>query len=297
MIHRRQLQLAAVSWAVAAWTSGLCAGCDPGRIAQGEGKPGLRIVSTSPSMTELVFALGRGDALVGRSAYCDHPPEAKRVEVIGGFADPSVERIVALAPTLVCGERGPAGPELVAALERAGLKTFFPPLDRVKDIASATIELGRQIDAEAQAQQVAAEIDVKLAEIAQRVRDRARPKVVMLFDWRPLIVAGSASFPSEMVSLAGGTNAVDDTLKYPTLGPEGLLSLDPDWLIDGSGEAYENEAPMVLARSIPGLDALRAVQGGHLHRLTGSEALRPGPRIAQGVQQIARLLHPTAFEG
>lgn len=248
-------------------------------------------------MTELLFALGRGDALVGRSAYCDYPPEAAKIEVIGGFADPSVERIVALEPTLVCGERGPAGPELVAALERVGLRTFFPPLDRVRDISVAIIELGSKIDAQALARELSVTIEDKLAQIDARVKGRPSPKVVMLFDWRPLIVAGPASFPSEMVSLAGGANAVDDPMKYPTLGPEGLLALDPDWLLDGSGEAYVNEPPLAIARTIPGLDALRAFREGRLHRLVGSEALRPGPRIAQGVEQIAKLIHPSAFSG
>lgn len=292
MIDRRQLLRAAASWLAAA-----ACGCDPGLVARGDMKSGARLVSTSPSMTELVFALGRGDALVGRSAYCDYPPEAAKVEVIGGFADPSVERIVALEPTLVCGERGPAGPELVAALERVGLKTFFPPLDRVKDITIAIAELGTKIEAQAIARDLSASIDDKLAEIDARVRTRARPKVVMLFDWRPLIVAGPTSFPSEMIALAGGSNAVDDAMKYPTLGPEGLLALDPDWLLDGSGEAYANEPPMKIAKTIPGLDALRAFRDGRLHRLVGSQALRPGPRIAQGVQQIAELLHAAAFSG
>ncbi|MEJ7733560.1 MAG: helical backbone metal receptor, partial [Polyangiaceae bacterium] len=95
---------------------------------------GRRVVSLSPSTTETVFALGAGAELVARSRQCDFPPEAARLPAVGGYADPNVEAIIALAPTLVVGARGPAGPVLEAALRGKGIATFFPETESLAQI-------------------------------------------------------------------------------------------------------------------------------------------------------------------
>jgi iron complex transport system substrate-binding protein len=131
----------------AALAAGL-SGCGE-KTPQPRDKQAARVVSTSPSMTEIVFALGKGGSLVGRSRFCDFPPEALSIPDVGGFADPSVERILALSPTLVCGERGPAGPQLPQALESHGVATFFPEMDDLSSIGKAMVELGKRVDMEA----------------------------------------------------------------------------------------------------------------------------------------------------
>lgn len=245
-------------------------------------------------MTEIVFAIGRGPALVGRSSFCDYPEEAKSIEVIGGFADPNIERIVALQPTLVTGERGPAGPELSARLESLGIATYFPLIDRVSDIEIAIRELGDKLDAKEVAGTVASALAEKVAALSTRVASEKRPRVVFLFDFKPLIAAGTNSFPADALGLAGAENAVVTGSKYPTLGPEGLLAVDPDVIIDGSAGAYA-ESPDALLRSISGLAELRALREGRVVRLEGTAALRPGPRIASGIEQIAKIAHPRVF--
>ncbi len=247
---------------------------------------GMRIVSTSPSMTETAFALGRGASLVGRSSFCDFPPEAAKVEVIGGFADPNVEKILSLAPTLVLGERGPAGQAFVDRLTSYGIESWFPKMDSLDEIKTALLALGAKLDAKPRAEEVVAEIDRDLASIPQR---EARPTVVLLFDWRPLVAAGPETFPDELLRAAGARNPVEGVGKYPKLSTEGLLALDPDVVIDGSGGMYA-ESLEALVASIPGLGALRASKEGRIKRLAGSAALRPGPRIGKGVAELASLL-------
>src|SRR5258707_11591621 len=88
-----------------------------------------RIVSLSPNTTETVFALGAGDRVVGRSRFCDYPPEVLAIPSVGGYVDPSLEAILALAPTLVVGARGPGGPALAEKLAAIGIATFFPPAE------------------------------------------------------------------------------------------------------------------------------------------------------------------------
>ena len=245
-------------------------------------------------MTEIVFAVGRGASLVGRSSYCDYPEEAKAIEAVGGFSDPNVERIVALQPTLVTGERGPAGPELSARLESLGIATYFPSIDRVADIERAIRDLAAKVDATNAGEAVAAELSRRVAAVGARVASEKRPRAVFLFDFKPLIAAGPESFPSDALALAGAENAVKTGSKYPTLGPEGLLALDPDLIIDGSGGAYA-ESPDALLRAITGLADLRALREGRVVRLEGSAALRPGPRIAAGIEQLATIAHPKVF--
>src|SRR5262245_40694716 len=103
-----------------------------------------RVVSLSPSTTEAIFAMGAGSKLVGRSRFCDYPPEALALPAVGGYADPSIEAIVALSPTLVVGARGPAGPGLEQALRARSIETFFPETESIKQIEQMLSELGRR---------------------------------------------------------------------------------------------------------------------------------------------------------
>ncbi len=245
-----------------------------------------RIVSTSPSMTESVFALGKGASLVGRSSFCDFPAEAESVEVIGGFSDPSLEKVLALSPTLVVGERGPAGQAFVDRLASYGIPCWFPKMDSLDEIKDALRTLGSRLDASAEAEEVVLRIDRDRASIAASA---SAPTAVLLFDWRPLVAAGPGTFPDELLRAAGAKNPVVGVGKYPKLSTEGLLALDPDIVIDGSGGMYTESVESLVA-SIPGLEALRANKQGRLKRLTGTAALRPGPRAGRGVAELASLL-------
>ncbi|NUP07837.1 MAG: ABC transporter substrate-binding protein [Polyangiaceae bacterium] len=262
--------------------------------AGGSKGPIERIVSTSPSTTEMVFAVGRGDSLVGRSSFCDYPPEAQKIEVIGGFSNPNLERILALRPDLVCGERGPSWPGSIAPIEQAGIRTFFPPIDRVSDVSKAIEELGALLDRRDRALEVTRAITGKIEAVKRLTESETRVRTVMLFDWKPLVAAGPGSFPDEVIALAGGENLVKSGGQYPKLSVEGLITLDPDLVIDGSAGAYP-EGPEVLVATIPGLSALRAAKSGKLRRLEGTSAIRPGPRIGEGVETVARLLYPERF--
>jgi iron complex transport system substrate-binding protein len=285
------LALGSVAGGGAAAVAG-CGGGSPRRTSTE-----LRIVSISPSATEAVFALGRGDRLVGRSTYCDEPPEARAVPEVGGFADPSLERIVALSPTLVVGERGPAGPRLVEALESRGIATWFPPIGSLADIEAFLIGLGDRLDAKDAAAAAVARIRARAAEVDAAVAGRPRPRVLFLFDFAPIVAAGPGSFPDELLRRAGADNVVTRGGMYPRLGPEGVLALDPDAIVDGSAPGAYAEPPMALLRGIAGLDALRAVRAGRVARLEGTAALRPGPRIGDGLLQLSRVVAGFASAG
>lgn len=237
-----------------------------------------------------MFALGRGADLVGRSTFCDEPPEVKKVPEVGGFADPSLERIVALAPTLVVGERGPAGPRLVEALEQRGIATYLPPITSIAEIESFLTGLGARIDAAEEARRLVERVEVQLRATAALIEGRRRPRALFLFDFKPLVVAGPGSFPDEVLRRAGADNAATSGGMYPRLGPEGLLALDPDLVIDGSAPGAYTGDPIDILRSIDGVGSLRALREKHVGRLPGTSALRPGPRIGAGVDEVRKLV-------
>ena len=244
-------------------------------------------------MTEAIFALGRGDQLVGRTRYCDKPAEAERIAIVGGFSDPSIEAIVALSPSLVCGERGPAGPELPRRLAEHGVGTYFPELDRVAQVEAMLVELGARLGAAERGRELAAELRRAVDEVGARAPSSTKPRVVLLFDLDPLVAASDDCFPGELLALAGAENPVKGPSKYPKLGAEGLLALDPDVIIDASSMANGESArdPRLI---VPGFGELRAVREGRLRNLASTASLRPGPRLGEGLRELARLVHGKA---
>lgn len=250
----------------------------------------VRVVSLAPSTTEALHALGAIDLLVGRSAHCDFPPEVARLPSVGGYAEPDVERILALAPTLVVGERGPAGPGLDERLRAHGIATFFPPTATVAEIGAMLVALGERLGRRADGERARVELDRRLARLAAWARERSSPRVVLVFDARPLFVAGPGGFPDELVRLAGGTNAVTTGGAYPTLDVERLLALDPEVIVDATDMQGRGSD---LAR-VEGFSRLRAVREGKVRPLVGAAALRPGPRLAEGVRALALAIHGVA---
>lgn len=250
----------------------------------------MRVVSISPSTTEAMFAIGAGDLLVGRSRYCDYPKEAERLPVVGGFADPSVEAIVALAPALVIGAHGPAGPALDDALHAHGIETFFPETESIDGITRMIAELGRRVGHAEGAARVVASIEDRKKAVAAAIAGRPRPRVLFLFDVSPISVAGPGGFPDEMLRLAGAENVINRGGAYPTVNLEHLLALDPDLLLDGASDAHAGRTLAQMLEGVAGWRDLRAVREGHI-RAVGSDALRPGPRIGEGLVAVARAIH------
>ncbi|AUX27087.1 periplasmic substrate-binding protein [Sorangium cellulosum] len=256
-----------------------------------------RVVSLSPSTTEAAFAIGAGAALVGRSRYCDHPPEALRLPSVGGYADPSIEAIIALSPTLVIGSRGPAGSALDEALRGHGIATYLPETESLAQIEAMLAEIGRRLGAAQGAARAIDRIRARRLAIEQAVKARPRVRVALLFDTSPLFVAGPGSFADELIRLAGGENVITRGGPYPSIGVEHLLALDPDVLLDGTageGDAH-GAARLSTLREAPGFRSLRAVREGRVRPLRTDVALRPGPRIGDGLAAVALAVHGDAL--
>lgn len=250
-----------------------------------------RIVSLSPNMTETLFALGAGARVVGRSRYCDYPPEAAALPIVGGFVDASFEAILGLVPDLVVGARGPAGRALTDRLEAAGIPTFFPQTESMAEIDSMVIDLGAKIGSREQAAALVERMRSRRAGIAGALRDAPRPRALFVVGLSPIAVAGAGSFPDEMLRLVAAENVIDTGGSYPTVGIEHLLRLDPDVIVDATA-AETGTGRRSIGKDEPGWRELRAVREGQIRPLAGDAAVRPGPRIAEGLAALARAIHP-----
>lgn len=246
--------------------------------------PAKRIVSTSASTTEALFALGAGPSVVGRSRYCDFPPEVLKLPSIGGYVDPSLEAILGLGPDLVVGARGPIGQGLVRTLEERGIATWFPETESFDQILAMIEGLGTRTGRDALP--LVKGLRDRRAAIGQALANVKRPRVLLVFERKPISIAGPGSFPDEMLRLAGGDNALVEGARYATISLEKALALDPDVVLD----AEMGSAPQPFDET---WKALRAVRDGKIVRLADERVLRPGPRVLDGVAVIARALHPT----
>jgi iron complex transport system substrate-binding protein len=252
---------------------------------------GVRVVSLTPNTTETLFAVGAGAVVVGRSRFCDFPPEVRSLPQVGGYVDPSFEAILALAPTLVTGARGPAGRALSDRLEGRGIATYVPPTESMAEIDAMIEGLGERVGHAAEGKAKAAEVRAARAKVAAAVAGKPRPRVLMIFGLSPISAAGPGSFADELLTLAGGQNAVTRaaaSTAYPQLGLEQVLALDPDVVLDAA----------MMEHRVDGLgptwSGVRAVREGRVASLTSDVVLRPGPRVADGAAEVARFLHPDA---
>jgi iron complex transport system substrate-binding protein len=251
-----------------------------------------RVVSLSPSTTEALAAIGARQALVGRSRYCDYPPDVATLPEVGGYVDPSYEAILALAPDLVTGARGPSGPDLSTRLTARGIATYFPVTESFDGIDAMLRGLGARTGHVSDAERVVARLHAEEAAVRGAVAGRPKVRALFLFGISPIVAAGPGGFPDEMLKRAGGENVVTDGSAYPTLGLEHVLALDPDVIIDAAWGEPQDQGR--LSADTPGWRELRAVKAGRVVSLRDEVVLRPGPRIGDGLRLLAKALHPDA---
>jgi len=249
-----------------------------------------RIVSLSPSTTETLAAIGARDELVGRSRYCDYPPDVASLPAVGGFVDPNFEAIVALRPDLVTGARGPSGPQISERLGALGVATYFPETESLAAIDAMILGLGTRTGHVPEASALVSAIRMRRAEILEQTKGIVRPRTLLVFGLGPIVVAGPTSFADEMVRGAGADNVVTEGGAYPTLGMERILGLAPDVVVDASMQESRGEER--ITTDTPGWRELAAVKAGRVTALRDEAVLRPGPRVAEGMAVLARAIHP-----
>ncbi|MDG3006858.1 ABC transporter substrate-binding protein [Paludisphaera mucosa] len=263
-------------------------------------EPARRVVSLVPSNTEILFAVGAGDRVVGVTMMDDYPPEAKERKSIGGMAPGSVnlETLTALKPDLVLATGGVQQP-LVEPLERLGLAVVALDAERPEDVAANIRLVGRLVDRGAEGEALASKFVERLDAVRRRVaaRQDRRPKVLYLLYDDPLMTVGPGTFLGRMIEEAGGDNVFGDvSARYPTPSDEEVLVRAPEvvlatfGLMGGGGRPETENQARLLKR--PGWRDVPAVRERRIHALDENLTTRVGPRLVEGLESIERALAP-----
>ena len=259
----------------------------------------LRLVSLAPSITETIFAVGRGEWLVGVTAVCDFPAAARALPKVGGIAAPNLEQIVRLRPDVVFVTAEGNARDLLDRLERLGLATFALRADNYRGVVESVRAVGRALAADEGARRVVDEVERSVRAVQEGVAGRPRPGVLYLIWTDPLIAAGAATYLDDLLGLAGGRNVVwERTGSYPRLNWEQVVGRAPEVILladhredseragTGSGDM---PADWYAWRAVP------AIRTGRVLTVPSNTILRPGPRVGDGLDRLARAIHPEAF--
>lgn len=263
-----------------------------GNIVKLEKSP-ERIISLAPSNTEILYALGLGEKIVGVSAYCDYPEEALEVEKIGDFMGINFEKIMELEPDLIVSYGLPED-DAMRIYNDAGIPvvSFMP--ESIDEVIVAIKQIAIATDTVEAGNDLVKNMEEHRDEIVAKVQD-AEPVKVFYEIWHdPLMAAGTGSFIDGLINLANGINVASDAEgEYPNYDVEQLIENDPEVYLTAM-DAPDKTVESISAR--PGYENITAVKNGNVYILDGNILSRPGPRIIEGLEIIARALHPEAFK-
>lgn len=268
---------------------------DAGRQVTLEQEP-QRIVSHVPSITEVLFALGLGDRVVGVSDYCDYPAEAKLKPSVGNYWDPSIENIVALEPDLVL-TNGQA--ESIKQLDSLGIKYMVIYPEDIEEILGSIELLGEVTGTEKEAAAVVSDMRARIEQVTGKVENAPKVKVFYTFattDMNNPWTAGPGSFVDSLITMSGAENiAAAAVSPYVQFSIEEVVSADPSLIIldDGMGSAVMSVEKL---REHPIWSNMTAVKEGMIYVVDADLVNRSGPRIVEALEAFARIIHPELFE-
>ncbi len=250
-------------------------------------KPARRIISLAPHITELLFAAGAGDAVVGAVNYSNYPPEASRLTSVGNYERLNLEVIAALQPDLVVAWKSGNSGSQIERLSDLGLPVFYSEPRRLEDIASNLKRLGRLAASENSANAAAARFNTHYRQLEARY-SRARPVRVFYEIWhRPLMTVSGKHLISQVIKLCGGHNIFSDLAALaPTVNPEAVLAANPEAII-ASGVAAQQPEWLDQWRNWPQLAAVKHEQ---LYVIPPDLIQRQTPRVLEGAELMCEQL-------
>lgn len=256
--------------------------------------PGPRVVSLAPSITEMICAVGAASNLVGRTTACDYPPEVVRnIPAIGNFGAPSIEALVALAPTVVL-DVDLEDKSMSAKIRAAGLRSEHVRCLRIDDIPPAIIRVAELAGKPAEGVALASGIARAIAEArAAQTNSTARPRVYVEIWNDPLMTVGADTFVADVVRLAGGDNIGDEVRgkDYFPVASEWVVSRNPDVILCFSMKKQPSASTAISSRT--GWSTMSAVKNNRIYStLDPDRTLRPGPRVMEAVEELRLCLKP-----
>jgi iron complex transport system substrate-binding protein len=254
----------------------------------------VRIVSLAPNITEIVFALGQGHRLVGVTTYSDYPPQARRIQQIGSYVHPDLERIVSLAPDLCLAIKDGNPRDVVSRLESFGIPVYAVDPRDLNGVMAALLAIGGLLNTEDTAGRIVADMRRRIRAVDERVMQADhRPRVFFQIGVSPIVSVGTHTFIHELIVQAGGINVAQGPVSYPRFSREQVLGLAPEVIIITSmaRTAVFNKVKAEW-QQWPNLPAVRNdrifIQESNLFD-------RPTPRLVDALEILARLIHPELF--
>ena len=261
-----------------------------------------RIVSLVPSATEMLYAIGAGPRMVGVGSYDSYPPEVKALPRVGALIDPNVELILSLKPQLVVIYGSQV--DLKQQLTRAGIGVFEYRHAGLADVTETIRALSERTGTTARGQEVATAIERGLEGIRQKVKDRPRPRTLLVFgrerlSLRGLYASGGIGFLNDMLLVAGGTNVFADVkVQAVQASTEQVLARRPDVVLEtralnSAWPSGDREAELAVWQAV---GSIPAVRNQRVLFLFDDRIVIPGPRVVEGTLAMAKALHPEAFK-
>ena len=253
-----------------------------------------RIISLAPSITEILFALGLNEEIVGVTDFCDFPSQALEKPKVG-YSHPNLESIVALQPDLLLAPKSFMRVDLLQKLEHLKIPTFVLEPHTVEDIMAHIQMLGRMVGRSQEGNEETAVLRKQVSSLAQELEGLPRPTMLYVLNSEPLITVGPGSFIHHLIELAGGRNAAEEArTSYPRLTMEEVLRQNPEFLVFPVGR-FEG-IPKSEQESWKRWDVLNAVKHNRLFQVQSDLLNRPGPRIIDGLKQLVNILHPEVLQ-
>lgn len=257
--------------------------------------PPKRIVSLAPNITEILFRLGLDEEIVGVSIHCNFPEKVRNKIQVGSYISLDFERIVSLNPDLIIATGSGNTRDMVERLGKWGFPAYVIFPKNFNDILQSILHLGQVVSREKEARKIIQEMKRRSQKVIQLTKDLPRPKVFLQIGDAPVVTIGKGSFADDLIHLAGGENiAGNEKEMYPRLGMEEILKRAPDVILISSmnpkGEYQKMVQEWTRWKMIP------AVKNGRIHLIDSDLIDRPSPRIIDGLEEMARILHPERFK-
>jgi iron complex transport system substrate-binding protein len=249
-----------------------------------------RVVSLAPALTEIVFALGKGTTLVGVTKFCDYPPLAQKIAKVGGFLDVNMEALLALAPEIVI-----AYPEQYAKVKFLESRALVLVVKHqcLADLYLSILLIGRALHTENEAKSMISAMQIKLADIANRVGAKKKARTLIIAgrnadELKNMYIIGRNDFLNDLLEIAGGVNVYQGAINYPNIAIETVIFLNPDFILEISAH-YEGISDEKVFKLWSPFKMLLAVQKEQIKIIKQSFWLRPGPRVDLIAEELARI--------
>lgn len=252
-----------------------------------------RIVSLAPNLTEIVYAVGAGNRLVGNTTYCDYPPEAIKVDKVGDTMQPNIESIVGLHPQLVLVSTSSQLEAFTKQMEQQHIPVYVTDPHDLEGVFRTILSLGELFGERKRAEQVVSDLRARAIEVEARVKASKPVKVFYQVSSEPLYTAGRDAFITDLIKRAGGNSVTADLPgAWVTYSDESALASQPEALIIPTYGTKEQGNVDVAAS----LKTSPAAKSGRVYGINGDLLTRPGPRLVDGLEEMASKLHPEAFK-